>query len=244
MCIIAVSKKGCKQPTLEQIKNMYDNNPDGAGFMYASGGVVHIEKGFMTMQSFLNAVKAHKFTADDAVIYHFRISTQAGIKQSMTHPFPLTAHKEYCEKLNCIASVGVAHNGIIRMTSDAKETRFSDTVLFITDYMTKLVRKTEDLRDTAILNMIDHLTNSKWALMDGNGDIVTVGHFEKVKGGLLFSNNTYKPFSVIYKPVNTTIPTKAPYSPSSYVPYKYRIEDSAPSTFTSDDVDWDEVGWR
>lgn len=246
MCIIAVSKKGCKQPTLEQIKQMYTNNPDGAGFMYASGGVVHIEKGFMTQKSFIEAVKAHHFTDADAVVYHFRISTQAGVKQTMTHPFPLTTHKEYCERLNCIASVGCAHNGIIFMTSSTKETRFSDTALFITDYMTKLIRKKGDMRDTAILNMIDHLTNSKWALMDGTGEIVTVGHFEKEKGGLLFSNNTYHSYDWIITntPKAGKNAAKQPYTPvTSYVPYKYRAGEISGAKSTGSSINWDAIDW-
>lgn len=244
MCIIAVSKKGVKQPTLEQLKNMYRNNPDGAGYMYARDGVVHIHKGFMTQNEFLRAVHEEHFTADDPVVYHFRISTQAGIVPTMTHPFPLTESLDYCEQLDSVASVGVAHNGIIHMTSDSKETRFSDTALFVTSYMTKLVRKRSDLTDQCVINMIDHLTNSKWALMNGDGTIVTIGHFEKVKG-ILFSNATYKPWTAMYgstvagKNGSTWVyengrfielpkdspkkDNKVPFEP--YVPYKYRATD-------------------
>ena len=211
MCIIAVSKKGVKQPTLEQLHQMFHNNPDGAGYMYARGGSVHIHKGFMDEKDFMRAVKAEHFTAKDPVVYHFRISTQAGITPTMTHPFPLTSNAELCEKLDMIASVGIAHNGIIRMTSNAKETRFSDTVLFITDYMSKLIRKPQDLTDPAVLTMIDHLTNSKWAIMEGNGSIVTVGNFVK-EGELLFSNSTYKP--VVYKKV--TVPTVSRFTMDDY----------------------------
>lgn len=257
MCIIAVSKKGVKQPTLDQLRNMYTNNPHGAGFMYARKGVVHIEKGFMTWDSFINAVKLHNFTAEDAVVYHFRISTQAGVKPTMTHPFPLTTNMEYCEKTRCSASVGVAHNGIIRMTSDAKETRFSDTVIFITSYMTRLVRKKQDLTDVAVLNMIEHLTNSKWALMDGDGEIVTVGHFETVKG-VMFSNDGYKKYRYVWnddddgftdlgtgsiwtydktlgKYIKKNRPTTPTVVTSSYVPLKYRLNNAEPVTAINDE---------
>ncbi len=203
MCIIAVSKKGIKQPSLEQLRQMYQNNPDGAGYMFARNGSVHIHKGFMSWEDLSRAVKAEHFTARDAVVYHFRISTQAGVKPAMTHPFPLSSNIEHCEKLDMLCSVGIAHNGIIRMTSSVKETRFSDTAIFIADYMTKLIRKKQDLTDPAVLNMIDHLTNSKWAIMNGDGEIVTVGNFTK-DDGLLFSNGTYKPI-----PKAAFIPPKA-----------------------------------
>ena len=191
MCVIAVSKAGVKQPTKEQLETMFKRNPHGAGYMYAKDGKVTIHKGFMDFKDFYRAVCNEHFGKDDAVVYHFRISTQAGVNPRMTHPFPLTKIRENCEKLDVRCTVGIAHNGIIRMTSDAKETRFSDTVIFITDYMTKLIRDRADITDSAVREMIDNMTNSKWAIMDGvTGEIVTIGQFIN-DGGLLFSNSTY-----------------------------------------------------
>ena len=191
MCIIAVSKRGVKQPTRAQMEAMYSRNHDGAGYMYARDGKVTIHKGFMTFDEFYRAVRDEHFTADDPVVYHFRISTQAGVNPWMTHPFPLTKDRKKCESLDLTCAVGIAHNGIIRMTSDAKETRFSDTVIFITDYMTKLIRKREDITDPAVNEMIANLTNSRWAIMDGfTGDVVTVGNFFD-DDGILFSNAGY-----------------------------------------------------
>lgn len=191
MCIIAVSKKGVRQPSLDQLRNMYTNNPDGAGYMFAKDGKVHIHKGFMTWEDFERAVKAENFTKDDPVVYHFRISTQAGVNPQMTHPFPLTEELELCEALDLKCPVGMAHNGIISMTSFQKETRFSDTAYFISWYMTRLIRNEDDIYDESVKDMIEILTNSKWAIMDGiNGNIVTVGKFQNVKG-LLFSNSSY-----------------------------------------------------
>ena len=192
MCVIAVSRAGVKQPTSEQLRCMFDRNPDGAGYMYARDGKVYIHKGFMDYSDFLRAVRAEKFTEADPVVYHFRISTQAGVNPEMTHPFPLTKKRALCEKLDVISDFGIAHNGIIRMTSDSGEKRFSDTVIFITDYMTRLIRKRADLTDPAVITMIDHLTNSRWAIMDGTGNIVTVGRF-KNEDDILFSNESYKP---------------------------------------------------
>lgn len=201
MCIIAVSRRGVRQPSLEELRNMYNRNPDGAGYMYARNGRVVLHKGFMTWEDFSRAVNAEHFGLDDAVVYHFRISTQAGICPEMTHPFPLTRSLELTEKLDVVCNIGLAHNGIIRMTSDYKETRFSDTAIFIARYMTKLIRKREDITDSAVIEMIENLTNSKWAIMDGvTGDIVTAGHFIS-ENGLLFSNSTYKAAAVTAKTV-------------------------------------------
>ena len=193
MCVIAVSKRGVRQPSLQQIRQMFKSNPHGAGYMYARDGRVIIHKGYMDCEEFVRAIDMENFTVDDPVVYHFRIATQAGVNPEMTHPFPLTNNRDFCEKLDLSCSVGIAHNGIIHMTSDNKETRFSDTVIFITDYMTKLIRSYADITDPNVISMIDHLTNSKWAIMEGStGEIVTVGNFIN-ENGILFSNSSYQP---------------------------------------------------
>lgn len=237
MCVIAVSKIGVRQPSEKQLRDMFVNNPDGAGYMYARNGKVHIHKGFMDVDDFVNAVKAENFTKNDAVVYHCRISTQAGVNPFMTHPFPLTESRKYCEALDVTCPTGIAHNGIIRMTSSAKETRFSDTVIFITDYMTKLIRYDTDLSDPAIMEMIEHLTNSKWAIMDGvTGDIVTVGYFLN-DSGLLFSNSTYKP----YVPVTNTKTLFKGFGKSANSPkYPKYVHDDG---YVYDDLPWERAGY-
>lgn len=227
MCIIAVSKKGIRQPSFDQLRNMFDNNPDGAGYMYARNGKVHIHKGFMNWEDFIRNVKNENFTKDDPVVYHFRISTQAGVNPQMTHPFPLTDNLKLCEKLDLTCPTGIAHNGIITMTSFAKETRFSDTAYFISWYMSKLIRNPSEITDPFVGDMIETLTNSKWALMDGlTGDIVTLGKFQNSKG-LLFSNYSYsKNYS---KPI---IPTKYRFLDDDYYGSDYSY--TYPTTSLSD----------
>lgn len=134
-------------------------------------------------------MEKEKFTDDDPVVYHFRISTQAGGLPSMTHPFPLTKDIGNCEKLDLRCPCGVAHNGIIHLTSTGSK-RYSDTALFITEYMSHIIHKKADLEDPAIIKILEILTESKLAILDGMGDITTVGQFVNDKG-LLFSNYSY-----------------------------------------------------
>ena len=191
MCIICISPKGVKQPTLDTVKTMFERNPHGAGYMTVRNDRVEIHKGFMNIDDLTAQLKRENFTTDDPVVYHFRISTQAGVNPAMTHPFPLTTKLKHCESLDLRCGVGIAHNGIIRMTSN-NDPRYSDTALFITGYLTRLIRDPEDLRDNATLDMIQRLTTSKFALMDTTGYIATVGDFIN-EDGILYSNNTYKP---------------------------------------------------
>ena len=51
MCIICVSPRKVRQPTLATIKTMFLRNPHGAGYMFARDGIVHISKGYMDVES-------------------------------------------------------------------------------------------------------------------------------------------------------------------------------------------------
>ena len=93
--------------------------------------------------------------------------------------------------LDLTCSFGIAHNGIIRRTSDPANTEYSDTALFITDYLSQIIRDRADLRDQRILDLIYSLAASKFAIMDSEGYVATIGEFIDEKG-LLFSNDSYK----------------------------------------------------
>lgn len=191
MCIICVSKSGIQQPTDATIRTMFRRNPHGAGYMYARDGKVTIHKGFMNIDDFLAAVHAEHFTAEDSVVYHFRISTQAGVNPSMTHPFPLSNQPRMMRALDLTCRCGIAHNGIIRLTSDPDNKVYSDTAIFITDYLSQIIRRKADLRNSDTLEYIWELAQSKFAIMDGSGYVATIGHFINDRG-LLFSNDSYQ----------------------------------------------------
>lgn len=193
MCIICVSNKGIKQPTKDQLLQMFLNNPHGAGFMFARNGAVTIHKGFMKFAEFYAAVKAENFTKNDVVIYHFRISTQAGVTPEMTHPFPLTANIAECKALDTVCNIGVAHNGIITLTTNHADKEYNDTAHFIAEYMSRIITTESDLKDQNKLRRVEMLAKSKLAILSGSGTVATLGYFIKDKDGLLFSNYTYQP---------------------------------------------------
>ena len=193
MCIICVSPRKVRQPSLTTIRTMFQRNPHGAGYMVARDGAVHISKGYMDVDSFIAAIRAERFTAKDAVVYHFRISTQAGVNPEMTHPFPLSNRLAHMKALDVDCECGVAHNGIIRLTSDPDNKEYSDTALFITKFLSRIVRRPEDLKDENVLALVHSLAGSKLAIMDASGYVATVGNFINERG-LLFSNDSYLPF--------------------------------------------------
>ena len=191
MCIICVSPKRVRQPNVTTIRRMFRNNPDGAGYMVARDGKVTISKGFMDVDEYIEAIRAEHFTAKDPVVYHFRISTQAGVNPEMTHPFPLSNRIEHMKVLDVECSCGVAHNGIIRLTTDRNNREYSDTALFIANYLSLIIREPGDLKDERILTLIHRLAGSKLAIMDGEGYIATIGEYINQKG-LLFSNTSFE----------------------------------------------------
>ena len=187
MCVICVSEKGVRQPSEREIRKMFAKNPDGAGYMVARGGRVRIEKGFMNAEALLATLRDEKFGKDDVVVYHFRISTQAGVNQQMTQPFPLSDDLEHMKALSVDCECGIAHNGIIPITTDPREKEFSDTAMFIAFYLSDIVTRPSDLHDVEVLGDIEDMIQSKMVLLDGSGDMAYIGKWYDM-GGLKCSN--------------------------------------------------------
>lgn len=117
MCIISLKPEGIEVP-LEKLQNMWNNNDDGAGFMYATRGKLHVVKGLMTFNKFYEAYR--RVDPRHKIVMHFRIRTHGGKTPELTHPFWI--HKK---------KVAMVHNGIISATSKMlTDTQESDTSLY------------------------------------------------------------------------------------------------------------------
>ena len=187
MCVICVKKKGVRMPTLSEIRSMWERNPDGAGFMYARDGQIHIEKGFMKLDDLIAALNLAGITSRDPLVLHFRIATQGGIRPEMCHPFPVSKDQADLTALKIDAKIGIAHNGIIqRCTFDRSES--SDTALFIARYVSEIIRNPSDTTKRALCEAIGALAPmNRFAIMNNKGKISTIGNFEEHKG-LMYSN--------------------------------------------------------
>lgn len=194
MCVIAYKEKNVNMPNYEILKNMFENNPDGAGFMFAKNSKVYIFKGFMTFADFYsNLTKHKKYWYDSPFVLHFRISTQAGINQQCTHPFPLSDKMENLKKLKIKTNIGIAHNGIIQLTSNYYNTKidYSDTMQFITDYLSLIINDKTYYKNENTLKLIEQLADSKLAILDGYGHCELIGNFIK-DNNIYYSNDSYK----------------------------------------------------
>jgi len=88
MCIIAIKPKGMPMFTDEQIKVMFENNSDGAGYMYCANNKVNIVKGFFNVNKLIKSLRSRDFTNTNVVL-HFRISTSGLVDGLNCHPYPI-----------------------------------------------------------------------------------------------------------------------------------------------------------
>lgn len=198
MCIIVYKPAGVNFPNNEIIENCFNRNSHGAGFMFPASDGVHIHKGFMSLKDFTDGIKPYKYLKDTPIVMHFRISTHAGVIPEMTQPFPVTQKTKKLKSLDSVSQIGVAHNGIISMTNDAKE--ISDTALFVKRYMSFLIKDAGYYKNPRIPEMIEAMIGSKMAILSADGHCELLGSGWTESEGIWYSNSTYK----TYKPTTSS----------------------------------------
>lgn len=189
MCVICYKPSGTQFPSKTKIKTMFKNNPNGAGFMYSDGSRVYIHKGFMTLGEFNTALNRVREHIEYPFVLHFRITTNGGTTKGLTHPFPLSEDLKRLTATECETAIGIAHNGIIPMTST--ETQISDTAEFIRRYLTKLIQTESDI-DSDMLDIIEACIESKMAILTASADVHLIGDFTQDGNGVYYSNNSYQ----------------------------------------------------
>lgn len=192
MCVIFVKNQNVAFPEESVMRNCWDNNPDMAGFMYTYEGKVHIKKGYMTFDAFKKALDASRAITGDNVPYvcHFRISTQ-GYDKSCCQPFPLSANMKMLKRRHVSTSIGVAHNGILSLTSDGG-LDYSDTMKFITDFLVNIIRVYDWYKDDRTKLLIENLIEgSRFAILDKKGHCELMGKGWQEDEGVWYSNSTY-----------------------------------------------------
>lgn len=196
MCVIAVKPKGVDMIDRDTMKDMWDYNSDGAGFMYLDNeGYVRIDKGYMKFEDFMKAVNAttEQLNAKDTpMIFHFRITTHGGTSPENTHPFPISTKEAHLKALDVKAHLAMVHNGVISSVDDEKT--LSDTQVFIRDIVAPLSRFGDNfLKDYE--KLINYgIGSSKLAFLDSEGNITKFGKWQE-RDGVYYSNlnhvNTY-----------------------------------------------------
>jgi predicted glutamine amidotransferase len=210
MCIIVYKPKNVKLPDRKILRNCYLNNDDGAGYMFVDNGKVQIRKGFDDFNKFYKAV-LKDYDISKSMVLHFRISTSGGINAGATHPFPLSYSFDEMKKTVNECNVGIAHNGVIRLTEPTtteSASGINDTMKFIKTYMNIFLDSdgTERLTPKDI-NLINNMTNSKLAILYNNDTVQLTNILAwKEQDGVYYSNDTFS-YRVVYnyKNVNDAV---------------------------------------
>ena len=202
MCIAVFKPAGQIAPTFDTLKRCFKSNPDGAGFMVAINDTVAIRKGFMTYKAFEKAYKSFFLGLDDkdySVVYHFRITTQGGVQAKLTHPYPLTRSYAEMRQLESECEMGVAHNGIISLTSEYGVKDRNDTMTFISEYLVDIVHgnlywSTKPEKTRLVRRLLSGGYPNKLAVLSKTGYCALIGNWIK-DGGVYYTNTSYLPLT-------------------------------------------------
>lgn len=201
MCIIAIKPPHHKMIDESIIETMFQNNPDGSGYMYSYNNKVHIEKGFMTLKELLNSLDSLKKKVnieEIPLILHFRISTSGKTDGATCHPFPITSDLNALRKTHVITNLGMAHNGVI-YDFEEKKSIYSDTQLFVNKCVSYLYDiNPKFLHDDRTEKMLEPIINgSRLAFLDRHGNIYRYGDWCE-NDGIFYSNDGYIPWTSRY----------------------------------------------
>jgi predicted glutamine amidotransferase len=188
-----VKPAGIAFPSMKTMRNCFDNNSDGAGFMYASNGKVKIYKGIMSWTKYETMYKKLVETISPSIpfVFHFRIGTHGQKKAGpFCHPFPVSMVPAELKKTKIECSIGMAHNGIIGTL--AYDTGMSDTMEFDAGILAPMLLRNYRLDDDIVNDIIQPILgkSNKLAVLYADGMIETYGDYIQ-KDGMLYSNSTY-----------------------------------------------------
>ena len=181
MCVIAVSPKGQKFPTINQIQNCVNGNPDGFAMSWNEDG----------------KVRTYKTMSDTAIIKYYKkfIKTHDPLKTALVFHARIATHgSKNIKNCHCWQSDGLsfAHNGIL---SVANRGDMTDSETFFQDIFLPIYRSSGWDGATKAINAC--IGSSKFAFIDGTGRVWGFGNY-KTKDGNYFSNDSYMSYEERY----------------------------------------------
>ena len=178
MCIAILKPEGesIKKATL---KTCFENNDDGAGYMFVKNGAVQLVKGFVSFKNFWSSyVKNVVKNGNPISAIHFRITTHGKTNAENCHPFKIRN------------GLGFIHNGVINFVKNDKKR--SDTSMFNEHILKRL--PSNFIRNGAICDLIEEsIGSSKLVFLDENGDyLISNEELGKWQDNVWYSNDSYK----------------------------------------------------
>jgi hypothetical protein len=184
MCI-AIYKPPFKSITDEALKNSYENNDDGMGFMFSVNNNIRIYKNLNNFKKFLKVFrKTEKRFLNCGFVLHFRTSTAGATDKKNCHPFMINKSVAFC------------HNGIFTGFDTNRTIGESDTVKYMEECLKHLP---EDFLNNSSIKALILRTcgSSKLVFLRNDGQVYLFG------GGIWdnevwYSNSGYKARTVYY----------------------------------------------
>ena len=181
MCIIV-----CCPPGLmfshKHIDVCWNNNPNGAGYMFSRGKKLYVKKGYFDLDSFKqDYTKDFNRTKKSRFVLHFRIATHGGVSKDTCHPFVIHDDLAFC------------HNGTISAQDANTEKGISDTMAFRDNVLSIL--PPDFLDNDGMVELIEEYSGgSKYAFMDSKGVVnILNGHLgNETNDGFWMSNTGWK----------------------------------------------------
>ena len=193
MCIIVYKPVGVALPPRETLKNCFDNNPDGAGFMLRTRNGVKIDKGYFNFEDFYKNLMKIKNINSFEVGLHFRIATHGTVNALNCHPFSVTKKLKKIRKVQQTTAAAVMHNGVLSSVQVKNSSGLSDTVVYTRDVLYNLSNLTA-CNLTTTKQAIDTINatrgTSRLLIFDKNGAKL-FGNFIK-ENGVYYSNDSFK----------------------------------------------------
>jgi len=186
MCIAILKPEG---ETIDKtrLENCFENNEDGAGYMFSKNGVLRFFKGFFKFEEFYNSYERNVLDNGNPIsAIHFRITTHGNTDKANCHPF----------KVN--KKLGFIHNGVINMVKTDKNK--SDTSMFNEIILKHLPKGF--IRNQAITNLIDEsIGNSKLVFLDNKGNYLISNESKgEWDNNVWYSNSSYQYCYYYYSP--------------------------------------------
>ncbi|OHE79008.1 MAG: hypothetical protein A3F67_10870 [Verrucomicrobia bacterium RIFCSPHIGHO2_12_FULL_41_10] len=183
MCI-AIYKPAGEIISREVLETCFDNNDDGAGFMFSENRKLILYKGFFDFSSFYSVYKEHE---NKSCVIHFRIKTHGKINEENCHPFTVTP------------ALAFVHNGVI---SGYGNTEYNDTYMFNEHILKGLIKQggKKLLFSGIIKELIEKAIGySKLIFMDASGEVEIFNErLGEWHTGVWYSNTSHKPKVVNY----------------------------------------------
>lgn len=187
MCVIIAIPKGVKVDENE-IRDAWNTNDDGAGYMYRHNGKVFYKRGFMDIDEYIEEVM--KLIGKYEIVLHLRISTSDKVNPTQTHPYELgdimNMEGVTTNPVSCMN--GVVSNKRLEMLEEC-----NDTMSYIVqnnELFKKFMTIDDDKNAEVLIDFIKEHSGAKWCVMTPNDTFISGGFTEE--NNVLYSNLNHR----------------------------------------------------